>query len=85
MQFEKQHNQVVLLQPKLFIPILLICMSLHHVNKIFEVEDGKHHLITNHQSILLTNAIPSTDDDNGHQGTQYILTSVNRCVVIEHL
>ena len=44
-----------------------------------------HHLITGHWCIPLIDVRYPTDNDNGNQGTKCNLTSVNRCVEVEHL
>ena len=44
-----------------------------------------HHLITDHWCISLMDARSPTDNDNGNQGTKCNLTSVIRCVEVEHL
>jgi hypothetical protein len=43
------------------------------------------HLITGHQGIPLTNMRQPTDNERRYQGTEYILTSVNKGVKVEHL
>ena len=42
-----------------------------------------HHLIIGHWCIPLTDARYPTDNDNGNQGTEWNLTSVNRCVEVD--
>ena len=44
-----------------------------------------HRLITSHWCIPLADARSPTDNENGNQGTECNLTSVNRCVELEHL
>ena len=44
-----------------------------------------HRLITSHWCISLTDARYPTDNDNGNHGMECNLTSVNRCVEVEHL
>jgi hypothetical protein len=42
-------------------------------------------LITGHEGIPLTNARQPTDDESRYQGTEHILTSVNKGIEVEHL
>ena len=42
-------------------------------------------LITGHWGILLTNARQPTDDESRYEGTEYILTSVNKGFGVKHL
>ena len=44
-----------------------------------------HCLITGHWCIPLTDARSPIDNDNGNKGTECNITSVNRCVEVEHL
>ena len=44
-----------------------------------------HYMITGHWCILLTDVRSPTNNENGNQGTECNLTSVNRCVEVEHL
>ena len=53
--------------------------------KVLRLNIVVHHLITGHWCIPLTDAISPTDNENGNQGTECNLTSVNRCVEVEHL
>jgi hypothetical protein len=45
----------------------------------------RHHLITGHRGIPLTNARQPTDNESRYQGTEYILTIVNKGAGVEHL
>ena len=53
--------------------------------KVLRSNRMKHCLITGHWCILLTNVRSPTDVENGNQDTDCNLTSVNRCVEVEHL
>ena len=44
-----------------------------------------HHLITVHWYIPLIDTRSPTDNENKNQGTKWNLTSLNRCVEVEHL
>ena len=44
-----------------------------------------HRLITSHWCISLTDARYPTYNDNGNQGIECNLTSVNKCIEVEHL
>ena len=44
-----------------------------------------HCLITGHWCLLLIDTRSPIDNDNGNQGTECNITSVNRCVEVEHL
>ena len=44
-----------------------------------------HHLITSHWCIPLIDARFPNDNENGNQGTECNLTSVNKCVEVKHL
>jgi hypothetical protein len=45
----------------------------------------RHHFITIHLCIPLTNVRQPTDNESRYQGTEYILTSVNKGFGVEHL
>ena len=45
----------------------------------------RHHLIIGHWGIPLTNVRQPTDNESRYQGTEYIITSVNKGVEFEHL
>jgi len=45
----------------------------------------RHHFITGHWCIPLTNARQPIDNESRYQGTEYILTSVTKVFDVEHL
>ena len=45
----------------------------------------RHRLITGHWGIPLTNVRQPIDDESRYQGTEYIITSVNKGFGVEHL
>jgi hypothetical protein len=60
--------------------------SLHHVNRGVEVEHKE--TLFDYQSLMYTvNKCmrQPTDNESRYQGTEYILTSVNKGVEVEHL
>jgi hypothetical protein len=62
-------------QPRVFIPILMWYESIH-VNRRFDVEHGREHLIIDHLGKPLTSAMEITSDVNDSQGT---LVQSNEC------
>ena len=55
-------------QPKVFVPIPMWYES-SHVNRWFDVEHGKNHLITENWGKLLTSVMEITNDVNDSEGT----------------